>query len=363
MKFTREVDEAGGMIESSDSDSDSVQDMEGEETKLHLEKSTTPDTHGKGERVPPLNYVSQLSGTGRIGKRLQNQKWILQRCPEGPFIPQRDFRIIHDTLDLDQVKDDEVVVEVEALAIDSSIRTMVTGGINKVDNPVNVMGCGKVIKENSTFAEGTAVVGLVQAAKYAVVKSDALQSKASFASPSSSMGVLGIGGVTAYIGMFVCPRSSPQKGETVIVSAAAGVVGCIAAQIAKLCEARVIGITRGQRQKRFLMEDLKLDGAIDHADGRKTIDEQLDELCPNGIDFFFDNSGGDHILNAVVKKINNRSRLVVCGAISQNGDEGAVNAPFDYLRLAETSSTMSGFNTMVSESNLIRTISILQYDS
>merc|ERR1712232_1208860 len=114
----------------------------------------------------------------------------------------------------------------------------------------------------------------------------------------------------------------------------------------KLTGARVVGVAGGEIKKKFLLEELKLDAAIDYKCKDKALGEQLDEACPDGIDFFFDNVGGD-LLDEVLQRINLRSRIVICGAISQY-DSGQINkkstikGPSHYVRLAETSSTMSG---------------------
>lgn len=142
----------------------------------------------------------------------------------------------------------------------------------------------------------------------------------------------------------------PSKGETVVVSA--GAVGCIAAQMAKRCGARVIGIAGEETKKRFRLEELKLDGAVDYKRERtdSTIGEQLDELCPDGIDFFFDNVGGE-ALDEVLQRITLHSRTVICGAVSHY-DSGDINnksqmqGPSHYIRVAEMSSSITGFNMM-----------------
>jgi len=86
--------------------------------------------------------------------------------------------------------------------------------------------------------------------------------------------------------MFVSPSKGPKKGDTIVVSAAAGAVGCIAAQMATLSGARFVGIAGGTKKQRFLLDELKLDGAADHKCNKNSLGEQLDEACRDGIDFF-----------------------------------------------------------------------------
>ncbi len=183
--------------------------------------------------------------------------------------------------------------------------------------------------------------------------------------PNSSLGLLGISGIASYIGMFVSPNKCPQKGETVVVSAAAGAVGCIAAQMAKLAGARVIGVAGGSKKQDFILNTLKLDGAVDYKCTKQTIGEQLDIACPDGIDFFFDNVGGE-ILDEVLQRINLHSRIVVCGAISQYNsgninNKSAIKGPSHYVRLAEQSSSLTGFNMIHYSSHFFAAVRYLYW--
>jgi len=297
---------------------------------------------------------------------LSNKKWILKSHPVKKFVATENAQMIEESIDLQNITNENVVVEIQALSIDAFIRTMldnksnVAHGATGLNSPIPAFGYGKVIKGNKKMKEGTMVTGLFSAAKYAVCSGDTLQKMMTLprASPSAFLHQLGISGIAAYIGMFVAPTSGPKKGDTVVVSAAAGAVGCIAAQMAKLCGARVIGIAGGPKKQRFLLEQLKLDGAVDYKSSKKTLEEQLDENCPNGIDFFFDNVGGS-TLDCVLQKINLHSRISICGAISEY-DSGKINdkksiaGPAHYIRVAETSSTISGFNMMHYQSHFLK---------
>lgn len=140
----------------------------------------------------------------------------------------------------------------------------------------------------------------------------------------------------------------PKKGETVVVTGAAGAVGSIAAQLAKTTGARVIGVAGGDRKYAYLLNDLKLDGAICYKTVDKSLGEQLAELCNNGIDFIYDNVGGS-ILDTLLANINPGGRVVICGAISQysgNLDKGKVQGPSNYLKLAERGAEIKEFNVM-----------------
>ena len=299
-----------------------------------------------------------MKGINKSVPSLHNQKWILTQHPKEKFNFSTDATLVKEIIDLETVSEDMVVVEVLALSVDAFIRTMLdntdnhahgSSGLGKV---IPAIGYGKVIKGNAKFKDGALVTGLLGATKYSIQNNIGLSpvSVLPGTKPTDVLGVLGISGIAAYVGMFLASPKCPQKGETVVVSAAAGGAGNIAAQIAKLCGARVIGIAGGELKQKFLLEELKLDGCIDYKSTTKTITEQLEETCPNGIDFFFDNVGGN-ILDEVLQKINLHSRVVICGAISQY-DSGNINnkhlirGPSHYIKLAEMSSTMTGFNMM-----------------
>jgi len=305
-----------------------------------------------------------ILNTMAAGGTVLNKKWILKRHPKGKFNAKRDAELVDEPIDLGLVPDDTIVVEVMALSVDAFIRTMlddtsnVAHGSSGKGKSIPALGYGKVIKGNSKFKEGSFVQGMLRAGKYSKVDTsdpaNGLMNKSmgGWLEPNASLGVLGISGIAAYIGIFVSPSRKPQKGETVVVSAAAGAVGCIAAQMAKLCGARVVGIAGGKKKNKFLLEELKLDAAVDYKceSTTKSLGEQLDEACPHGIDFFFDNVGGD-ILDEVLQRINLYSRLVICGAASHY-DSGKINnkhsikGPSHYVALAEKSSTLSGFNML-----------------
>merc|ERR1719263_2414269 len=111
--------------------------------------------------------------------------------------------------------------------------------------------------------------------------------------PSAGLGLLGVTcGMTAYVGVFSAAKA-PRKGEGCVVSAAAGAVGNIAAQLCKSTGAKVIGIAGGETKCQWLKDELKLDGVVDYKDETTTVAKQLDELCPDGINFFLDCVGGE----------------------------------------------------------------------
>jgi len=156
---------------------------------------------------------------------------------------------------------------------------------------------------------------------------------------SAYLGALGgTSGATAWVG--VREIGKPIAGDVFVVSAAAGAVGSLAGQIAKIDGATVIGIAGGPAKCAFLTDTLGFDAAIDYKN--EDVAGRLGELAPDGINVFFDNVGGP-ILDAVLDNLALRARVVICGAISQYDDMDNVTGPSLYLRLAERQSRMEGF--------------------
>lgn len=152
------------------------------------------------------------------------------------------------------------------------------------------------------------------------------------------MSVLGTTGVTAYFGLM--DIGQPQPGETVVVSAAAGAVGSIVGQIAKIKGCRVIGLAGGPQKCAWLTDELGFDGAIDYK--REDIDAALARLCPDGIDVYFENVGG-RIMDAVLPHMNNFGRVPLCGLISTYNQEGPVPGPADFARVLMRRLRIQGF--------------------
>lgn len=155
------------------------------------------------------------------------------------------------------------------------------------------------------------------------------------------MSGLGWTGFTGYFGM--TDIGQPNEGETVVVSAAAGAVGSVAAQVAKIKGAKVIGVAGGPDKCAYLLDELKLDAAIDYKNA--DMGEELSRVAPGGVDVYFDNVGGV-ILDAVLARINRKARIILCGGISQYGEFRKMSGPGNYLQLVAQSGTMRGFTML-----------------
>jgi NADPH-dependent curcumin reductase CurA len=144
--------------------------------------------------------------------------------------------------------------------------------------------------------------------------------------------------MTAYVGLTEIGKV--REGETVVVSAAAGATGSSAVQIAKILGGRVIGVAGSDEKCRWLVDDLGADGAINYR--TDDLAAKIKEFCPKGVDVFFDNTGGP-VLDAVLGRIANGGRVVLCGAISSYNDHHKPPGPANYLNLISRRASMQGF--------------------
>lgn len=271
-----------------------------------------------------------------------NTRVILVKRPTGEATPDC-FAI--ETEELDELEAGNVRVGVEFISVDAGTRTMLRGeGFHRqvgIGQTILAGGVGRIVEtEADGWDVGQAVRGGLGAQTIATVDPEHLERVDDSLGPlSAHLGALGPStGVTAWIGMRRVAQ--PKPGDTFVVSAAAGAVGSIAAQIAKRDGARVIGIAGGQAKCAFLVDELGLDAAIDYK--HDDLGARLRELAPDGVDGFFDNVGGP-VLDAVLDQLAMRAKVTICGAISQYDDMDDITGPSMYLRLAERQSVMEGF--------------------
>ncbi len=235
------------------------------------------------------------------------------------------------------------VVGVSHLSIDPAMRGWMNDGVSYVP-PVEVgavMRAGAVgrvtASEHDSFAVGDYVYGSFGVQEYALSDGHGVTTiDTSLAEPSTYLGALGMTGLTAYFGLFDVGRI--QAGETVVVSGAAGAVGSIAGQIAKLKGCRVIGIAGGPAKCRAVVEEFGFDAAIDYRAGH--VRKALREHAPDGVDVYFDNVGGE-ILDDVLTRLARGARIIICGAVSQY-NETTVRGPANYMMLLVARASMTG---------------------
>jgi NADPH-dependent curcumin reductase CurA len=241
--------------------------------------------------------------------------------------------------------DGEVLVKVQLISLDPAMR----GWMNDVRSyipPVGVgevmraLAAGEVISSNDpTLVPGDLVTGLLGVQRYAVAPAGALLKVDTTLAPLPVyLSTLGMTGMTAYFGLLDVGK--PVAGETVVVSGAAGAVGGVVGQLAKLKDCRAVGIAGGAEKCRYLTEELGFDAAIDYKS--EDVAAGLREHCPKGIDIYFDNVGGE-ILDAALARLARNARVVICGAISQYNATEPVAGPSNYLSLLINHASMTGF--------------------
>jgi len=236
---------------------------------------------------------------------------------------ESDFRLVE--APLPHAGPGEVLVRALYLSVDPYVRSRLSGQTTYArglqPGEVIVGGAvGQVIESGDPrMAAGDVVEGMLGWQEYAVAPAKTLRKIDAATAPlSTALYVLGTPGLTAYFGLLEICR--PQAGETVVISGAAGAVGSLVGQIAHIKRCRAIGVVGSQEKVRYLTSELGFEAAFNYKD---TSDYYggLRELCPNGIDIYFDNVGGE-ITDAAVRLINTRARIAVCGQISQyNLDE------------------------------------------
>jgi NADPH-dependent curcumin reductase CurA len=238
-----------------------------------------------------------------------------------------------------------VLIKIKYLSLDPAMR----GWMNDARSYVPPVGIGEVMRaggvgevlasEHAGFEPGDHVTGMTGIQEYALLPGDGLvKVDPELASPPVYLGTLGVPGLTAYFGLLEIGK--PKEGETVVVSGAAGAVGSVVGQVAKIKGCRAVGITGGEDKCRHIVEELGFDAAIDYK--AENVLRALRQHCPNGIDVYFDNVGGE-ILDAALACLARGARIPLCGAISQYNAEGQMRGPSNYMSLLVNRGTMTGF--------------------
>ena len=272
---------------------------------------------------------------------MMNKQWRLKNRPFGE--PSTDTWEFTEN-EIPDVGEGELLVKVEYVSLDPAMRGWLNDAKSYIE-PVQIGDVmragtvGKVIKsQHAGFAEGDYVVGYAGVQQYAVSDGKGLHKVDPNLAPLSYyLGVLGMPGMTGYFGLL--KSGEPKAGETVVVSGAAGAVGGLVGQIARIKGCRVVGIAGGKEKCEFLVNELGFDAAIDYKN--ENVKKALRETCPKGVDVFFDNVGGD-ILDDVLTQINFKARIVICGAISQYNNTTPVKGPSNYLSLLVNRARMEG---------------------
>ncbi len=274
----------------------------------------------------------------------QNRQWLLRARPSG-MVKESDFEFRESPAA--PLKDGEALVRVLYLSFDPAMRGWMEDRPSyippvQIGEVMRAGSVGQVVESRSPdYQVGDFLQGTFGWQDYAVVARGGIlpASKLPKGVPLTwPLGVCGITGLTAYFGLL--DLGKPKAGETVVVSGAAGATGSIAGQIAKLQGCRVIGIAGGTEKCRWLTEQAHFDAAIDYKS--ENVAQRLRELCPKGIDVYFDNVGGE-ILDAALANLAQRARIVQCGGISGYNEATPPPGPRNLMNLVITRSRMEGF--------------------
>lgn len=252
----------------------------------------------------------------------------------------------HTTEPVPEPGEGRIVVRVSHISLDPAMRGWMNEGRSYappvgIGEVMRALGLGEVVaSKNPDFAVGDTVTGVLGVQEYVESDGRGLQKVSPTADvpPERYLALLGMTGMTAYFGLF--DVGALKEGETVVVSGAAGAVGSVVGQLAKVKGARVIGIAGGPEKCAWITDELGFDAAIDYRS--ENVSQRLKELAPDGVDVYFDNVGGE-ILDAVLGRLAMHARVVLCGAISQYNAEGGMTGPKNYMNLLVSRARMEGF--------------------
>ncbi|MFC4402579.1 NADP-dependent oxidoreductase [Gracilibacillus xinjiangensis] len=273
----------------------------------------------------------------------KNKQILLAKRPEG-MPDQATFQMTEK--EITQPENGEILIRTLYVSVDPYMRGRMIDAPSyvapyKLNEVIGGGAIGEVItSESSSFNEGDIVIGGFGWQTYYTAKEDEVRKIDKEIAPiSTHLGILGMTGLTAYFGLLEIGK--PKEGETVVISGAAGAVGSVVGQIAKVKGAKVVGIAGTDEKIKYLKEELHFDEAINYKT-TENMEKALAEACPNGVDVYFDNVGGE-ISDAVFTLLNKFARVSVCGAISSYNLETKDIGPRVQSLLIKKSALMQGF--------------------
>ncbi len=277
---------------------------------------------------------------------LQNHQVRLATRPVG--MPTRD-NWQFTTEAVNEPEEGGVLVKTLSLSLDPAMRGWMNEGKSyiapvEIGEVMRAGGIGKVlVSKHAGFAAGDLVTGSMGAQEYRQFTSIEIKRQGiskidlRMGSISQWLNVLGMPGMTGYFGLM--DVGQPKEGDIVVVSGASGAVGQTVGQLAKIKGCRVVGIAGGQAKCDFVVKEMGFDACIDYKNG--DVREGLNTHCPDGVDIYFDNVGGE-ILDHVLARLRRKARVIICGAISQYNATTAVQGPKNYLSLLVNRARMEG---------------------
>ncbi len=271
-----------------------------------------------------------------------NRQLLLRKRPIG--LPSEDtWELVQN--DIPTIKEGEFLVRHKYISLDPAMRGWLNDAKSyiapvAIDDVMRAGTVGEIIEsKHPHFSVGDHVCGHGGVQEYSVTDGKgSYKVDPNLAPLPVYTGTIGMPGLTAYFGLL--DVGALQEGETVLVSGAAGAVGSVVGQIAKIKQCTVIGIAGGPEKCKYLIEELGFDYAIDYKSER--VKKKVREYCPEGIDVYFDNVGGQ-ILDDALSVIRRKARIVICGAISQYNNTTPIQGPSNYLSLLVNAARMEGF--------------------
>ncbi|MGE7662582.1 NADP-dependent oxidoreductase [Peribacillus sp. NPDC097197] len=270
------------------------------------------------------------------------QTITLANRPKG-MPSKEDFKFVES--EVPSPKENQILVRTLYLSVDPYMRGRMQDTKSYIAPfELNKVITGGVVAEvveskSSSFKQGDVVVGNIDWAEYTVVNEKQVRVIDPKVAPiTTHLGILGMTGLTAYFGLLDIGK--PQEGETVVVSGAAGAVGSVVGQIAKIKGAKVVGIAGSDEKIEYLTKELGFDGAVNYK--KESFETDLKNAVPDGVDVYYDNVGGQ-VTDAVFKLLNMNARIPLCGAISSYNAEGKDFGPRLQSAMIKTSALMKGF--------------------
>ena len=274
-----------------------------------------------------------------------NRQWLLAKRPHG-IVTKENFEYTESPIP--EPSDGQVLVRNLLLSFDPTQRGWMEDRESylppvQIGEPMRAGSIGQVVESNNPdFAKGDLVQTTGGWQDFLVVAPGqgvmGLSKLPEGIEPELMLSALGVTGLTAYFGLM--DLGEPKVGETVLVSGAAGATGSVAGQIAKIKGCRVVGIAGGPKKCKWLIEEAGFDEVIDYKN--EDVEKRIAETCPNKVDIFFDNVGGD-ILESALNHINMNARVILCGGISNYNATEPVPGPANLMNLVIMRARMEGF--------------------
>lgn len=273
---------------------------------------------------------------------MTNRQIRLAKRPDG--MPEADIWS-YQNVEVPELKAGEILIKNHYLSLDPAMRGWLREGKSYIE-PVAIGAVmragtvGEVIQSNNhpKYKQGMYLSGWGGAQEYTVTDGKGFYPiDPSLAPLPMFLGTLGMPGMTAYFGILNVGKF--KEGDVVLVSGAAGAVGSLVGQIAKIKGGKAIGIAGGKDKCDYVVNELGFDACIDYK--TENLYSGLKKFCPDGVDIYFDNVGGE-ILDAALSKLRMHARVVICGAISQYNNKGIMKGPSNYLSLLVNRATMQG---------------------